>query len=228
MGKVGVVDNPELVRFFQIKYLPTLFYFKEGKMYKQTGGQQFDDLLKFATEQVPSGTVEALPLPLSLQKAMKEEQEEEEKEEGIEQLTSSFFSSLPKARYWFVQFYAPWCGYCKKLKPIWNELAKEVNSKLGKDYKVAKIEASSNSLLTSLFEEVKGYPTLLLIDSSTQRYLLFEASSPLSSIELFSFFKEAPSHFSSSSSASKSLLLFLLPHSLPKRWSKKKEKKWKN
>ena len=56
---------------------------------------------------------------------------------------------------WFVEFYAPWCGHCKKLEPEWNEVA----SKLKGQVKVAKVDATQESELAEKFK-IKGYPTI--------------------------------------------------------------------
>lgn len=44
----------------------------------------------------------------------------------------------------FNKFYAPWCGHCKKLEPIWNEVGVEMKS-IGSPVKVGKMDATSYS-----------------------------------------------------------------------------------
>jgi protein disulfide isomerase len=54
-----------------------------------------------------------------------------------------------------VKFYAPWCGHCKKLAPIWDELGKDLKDVAG--LKIAKFDATTNEVDGV---DVKGYPTL--------------------------------------------------------------------
>jgi thiol-disulfide isomerase/thioredoxin len=51
-------------------------------------------------------------------------------------------------------YYAPWCGHCKKLKPVWIELSDHVEKT---QVLIAKIDMTKNKLATP---EVKGFPTL--------------------------------------------------------------------
>lgn len=54
-----------------------------------------------------------------------------------------------------VKFYAPWCGHCKKLVPIWDELAEKVKDM--PDLIIAKFDATANE---ADGVDIRGYPTL--------------------------------------------------------------------
>ena len=54
-----------------------------------------------------------------------------------------------------VKFYAPWCGHCKKLAPVWEEVAKELADVKG--LVIAKFDSTANE---AEGVEVRGYPTL--------------------------------------------------------------------
>lgn len=68
------------------------------------------------------------------------------------------FESHIKTGHHFIKFYAPWCGHCQHLAPVWEELAKtfEYDDWLT----VSKVDCTK---LTSVCIEngVKGYPTLM-------------------------------------------------------------------
>jgi len=62
--------------------------------------------------------------------------------------------ALNADKYVMLEFYAPWCGHCKKLAPIWDELG----AKYADDDRVtiAKCDATENDTQ----ETVQGFPTI--------------------------------------------------------------------
>jgi len=54
-----------------------------------------------------------------------------------------------------IEFYAPWCGHCKKLTPVWDELGENLARE---DVVIAKMDATANDV-PSIYT-VTGFPTI--------------------------------------------------------------------
>nr|CAG4650065.1 EOG090X0438 [Sida crystallina] len=54
-----------------------------------------------------------------------------------------------------VEFYAPWCGHCKKLGPVFEQVAEALKDE---DVAIVKMDATANDVPSNF--EVRGFPTL--------------------------------------------------------------------
>lgn len=64
-----------------------------------------------------------------------------------------------------VEYMAPWCGHCKKLEPIYKELAAKYNVP-GSEILVAKFDATANDVPLEVTDTIQGYPTVKLYKKS--------------------------------------------------------------
>uniref|UniRef100_A0A336KRW2 Protein disulfide-isomerase n=1 Tax=Culicoides sonorensis TaxID=179676 RepID=A0A336KRW2_CULSO len=62
-----------------------------------------------------------------------------------------------------VEFYAPWCGHCKKLAPVYDEVAEKLKDE---DVLLVKVDATANDV-PPLFE-VRGFPTLFWLPKNSK------------------------------------------------------------
>jgi len=84
----------------------------------------------------------------------------DEDEKSVHVLTKDNFDTFLKENpIVLVEFYAPWCGHCKRLAPEYAKAAKKLKEKGG--IPLAKVDATAEADVAKRFD-IKGYPTIKL------------------------------------------------------------------
>lgn len=83
--------------------------------------------------------------------------------ENVKYLSDEDFQEKIKSGVTLVDFYADWCGPCKMIAPIIEELAKEMNGQVS----IAKLDVDKSQETTATFQ-VTSIPTLILFKNGAE------------------------------------------------------------
>lgn len=136
---------------------------------KDALGQKFIMKDEFSVENIQSFVTELLAG--NLEPYVKSEAIPESNDGPVKVAVGKNFEELvmQNGRDTLIEFYAPWCGHCKKLTPIFEELGEKLK---GEDVDIIKMDATANDV-PPLFD-VRGFPTLYWLPkdkhSTPERY----------------------------------------------------------
>lgn len=98
----------------------------------------------------------------------------------VHELTDDNFDvSIADGNTWFVKFFAPWCGHCKRLAPIWEELGDEDVSA-----NIARVDCTVHKAACQA-QGIRGYPTLKLFSNGASGGEKYQGPRSLDALKTF-------------------------------------------
>ncbi|KAG6538945.1 protein disulfide isomerase-like 2-3 [Zingiber officinale] len=166
-----------LAQEYGIQGFPTIKVFSPGKPpVDYQGARDVKPIAEFALQQVKALLKERLN-----GKSSGGSSEKSEPSASIALNSQNFDELVLKSKeLWIVEFFAPWCGHCKKLAPEWKKASNNLKGKV----KLGHVDCDAEKSLMSRFG-VQGFPTILVFGLDKSNPYPYEGSRTASAIEAF-------------------------------------------
>ncbi|KVI02075.1 disulfide isomerase [Cynara cardunculus var. scolymus] len=173
VATVAAIDadaHQAIAQEYGIKGFPTIKVFVPGKPpVDYQGARDVKPIAEFALKQVKALLKDRLS-----GKATGGSSEKSEPSASVELNSHNFDEMVVKSKdLWMVEFFAPWCGHCKKLAPEWKKAAKNLQGKV----------KLGHSLMSRF--KVQGFPTILVFGADKDSPITYEGARSASAIESF-------------------------------------------
>ncbi|CAG8686958.1 14269_t:CDS:2, partial [Acaulospora colombiana] len=158
------------------------------KQWPAFGIQKPEEGLKYPFDQTKEITTEGIAEFLSkfvndeIEPSIKSEPIPEKNDGPVSIVVAHTFEEIiyDKAKDVLVEFYAPWCGHCKKLSPIWDQLG-ETYSKAKDKIVIAKMNCNDNDIPSNATFKVSGFPTIKLFKAGDKEIVDYKGDRTLES-----------------------------------------------
>eukprot|EP01102_Stenamoeba_stenopodia_P014578 TRINITY_DN485_c0_g1_i1.p1 TRINITY_DN485_c0_g1~~TRINITY_DN485_c0_g1_i1.p1 ORF type:complete len:269 (-),score=75.36 TRINITY_DN485_c0_g1_i1:141-947(-) len=157
VAKVDCTQNNAICSNAGVQGYPTIKLYVNGQVHAFNGERTVDGFISFVNGK--KGDAVHVDTPVQAAPTVVAPAEPVEPASDVVTLSSSNFASAIAEGYWLIEFYAPWCGHCKRLAPTWEELA-TAQKKEGL-FGVAKVDCTVERDLAST-HGIRGFPTIKL------------------------------------------------------------------
>ncbi|KZT63979.1 thioredoxin-like protein [Daedalea quercina L-15889] len=152
LAQVNCAVHGDLCRDHGVDGYPQMNLYRDGKFvetYRQS--RAYDLLTSYLSAHAEPTSLPALPGTTEAPVAT-----DVNPDGKVYALDEKTFQNAVDEGHIFIKFYAPWCGHCKKLAPIWTQLAAQTQHKLT----IAEVNCEAHEALCRT-EGVPGFPQLV-------------------------------------------------------------------
>ncbi|KAL1562375.1 Protein disulfide-isomerase 2-3, variant 2 [Salvia divinorum] len=169
--------HQSLAQEYGIRGFPTIKVFAPGKPPADyQGARDVKPIVEFTLQQVKALLKERLD-----GKSGGGSSQKSEPSSSVELNSRNFDELVLKSKeLWVVEFFAPWCGHCKKLAPEWKKAANSLKGQV----KLGHVDCDADKSLMGRYN-VQGFPTIMVFGADKDSPFPYEGARTASAIESF-------------------------------------------